>query len=175
MRIIKKLLLFLVALVVLLLVVALFIPKTYTVSHTTKINRPQKEVFEYAKMLKNQKDWSYWMLLDPNSKVTYNGEDGTVGAKQSWDGNDDVGAGTQTITKISEDRVDIDLEFIRPFAGKAKAAHFVTAVDANSCNFTEEYYGEEPYPMNLMSVIGKKVIGDAFAENGKNLKKVLEK
>ena len=61
MKIIKRIFLFLGILVLILLVVALFIPCEYTVSHTVTINKPQKEVYEYAKMLQNQKEWSVWV------------------------------------------------------------------------------------------------------------------
>ena len=91
-----------------LLVVALFIPCEYTVSHTVTINKPHKEVYEYAKMLQNQKEWSVWVQADPNIKLTYSGEDGTVGASQTWEGNDDVGSGSQTITKLDGERIEVD-------------------------------------------------------------------
>lgn len=175
MRIIKKILIFILALVGLLLVVALFIPNEYTVSHTITINKPQKEVYDYVKTLKNQEQWSSWVLADPNIKLTYTGTDGTVGATQAWEGNDEVGAGSQTITKLDGERIDIVLHFIKPFEGNSKAASIIKAVDANSCTHTEEFYGTEPYPKNLMSILFKKFIGEAFEKNGKNLKKALEK
>ncbi|CCG53974.1 Protein of unknown function precursor [Flavobacterium indicum GPTSA100-9 = DSM 17447] len=175
MKIIKRIFLFLGILVLILLVVALFIPCEYTVSHTVTINKPQKEVYEYAKMLQNQKEWSVWVQADPNIRLTYSGEDGTVGASQTWEGNDDVGAGSQTITKLDGERIEVDLHFIKPFEGNQKAATIIKAINANSCTHTEEFYGHDPYPLNLMSIIGKKMIKDAFGKNGENLKKILEK
>lgn len=175
MRIIKKLLIFILTLIGLLLVVALFIPNDYTVTHTITINKSQKEVYDYVKNLKNQEEWSSWVLADPNIKLTYSGVDGTVGAKQTWKGNEDVGEGSQTITKLDGERIDIDLHFVKPFEGDSKAASIIKAVDANSCTHTEEFYGTESYPKNLMSILAKKFIGDAFEKNGENLKKALEK
>lgn len=175
MKIIKKIFFFLIGLVALLLIIALFIPNDYTVTHTIKINKPQKEVYDYVKTLKNQEQWSSWVLTDPNIKLTYTGTDGTVGATQTWKGNEDVGEGTQTITKLDGERIDIDLHFVKPFEGDSKAASIIKAVDANSCTHTEEFYGTEAYPKNLMSLLAKKFIGDAFEKNGENLKKALEK
>lgn len=175
MKIIKKIFFFLGALIILLLVVALFIPNDYTVTHTVTIKKPQKEVYDYVKNLKNQEVWSSWVLADPNIKLTYTGTDGTVGATQAWDGNDEVGAGSQTITKLDGERIDIDLHFIKPFEGDSKGASIIKAIDANSCTHTEEFYGNEPYPKNLMSILFKKFIGDSFEKNGENLKKALEK
>lgn len=175
MRILKKILFFILALVGLFLLAGLFIDKEYTVSHSVTIKKPQQEVFNYVKLFKNQENYSVWVMADPNIKLKYEGEDGTVGAKVSWDGNDDVGAGSQTITKITNDRIDVDLHFIRPMEGNQKGATIVTAIDANSCTVTEEFYGNDPYPMNALSFIGKYFIKDAFTKNGENVKKILEK
>lgn len=175
MRILKKILFFILAFVGLFLLAGLLIDKEYTVSHSVTIKKPQQEVFNYMKLFKNQENYSVWVMADPNIKLKYEGEGGTVGAKVSWDGNDDVGAGSQTITKITNDRVDVDLHFIRPMEGNQKGATIVTAIDANSCTVTEEFYGNDPYPMNTLSFIGKYFIKDAFTKNGENVKKILEK
>lgn len=175
MRILKKILIFILALVGLFLLAGLFMDKEYTVSHSITINKPQQEVFNYVKLFKNQENYSVWVMADPNIKLKYEGEDGTVGAKVSWDGNDDVGAGSQTITKITNDRIDVDLHFIRPMEGNQKGATIVTAIDANSCTVTEEFYGNDPYPMNALSFVGKYFIKDAFTKNAENVKKILEK
>lgn len=175
MKIFKKILIFILGLVSLFLLAGLFIDKEYTVSHSLTINKPQQEVFNYMKLFKNQENYSVWVMADPNIKLKYEGVDGTVGAKVSWDGNDDVGAGSQTITKISNERIDVDLHFIRPMEGDQKGATTVTAIDTNSCTITEEFYGNDPYPMNTLSFVGKYFIKDAFTKNAENVKKILEK
>lgn len=175
MGILKKILLFILALIGLFLLLGLVIDKEYTVSHSITINKPQQEVFNYMKLFKNQENYSVWVMADPNIKLKYEGEDGTVGAKVSWDGNDDVGAGSQTITKTTNERIDVNLHFIRPMEGNQKGATIVKAIDANSCSVTEEFYGNDPYPLNALSFIGKYFIKDAFTKNGENVKKILEK
>ncbi len=175
MKILKKILFGLIIFIALLLIIALFIPKTYTVSHTVTVNRPQAEVYKYLVDFNNQKEWSSWNEADPKAKLTYEGTPGTVGHKTTWDGNDDLGEGSQTITKITEDRMDVDLHFIRPMEDFQKAATIVKEIDSKSCEVTEEFYGSASYPMNIMSIIGKKVIGDAFIKNGENIKRILEK
>lgn len=143
MKILKKIFIFLIGLIALLLIIALFIPNEYKVTHTVTINKPQKEVYDYVKILKNQEQWSTFIEADPNVKITYSGTDGTVGATQSWNGNDDVGEGSQTITNMNGERIDIKLHFIRPFEGDNMAASIIKAVDANSCTHTEEFNGSE--------------------------------
>ncbi len=175
MKIIKKIILGIIALIALLLVVALFIPNDYTVSVSTLINKPKSVVFDYVKLIKNQEKYSIWVMQDPNIVMNYQGKDGTVGFKASWTSKDDnVGEGSQQITAVTEDRIDVDLHFERPMKGDSKAATIVETVSENQTKVTAEFYGHAAYPMNLMSIIGKKIITDAQTQNLANLKKILE-
>jgi len=177
MKIIKKILLGLVAFIALLLIVALFIPKTYTLSVSTTINQPQQVVFDYVKLIKNQEYYSIWVMEDPNSKIDYRGTDGTVGFVSAWNSeNKNVGEGEQEITRIDEgNRIDVDLRFKRPFEGNQKAATLLKALSDKQTMITTEFYGNDPYPFNLLSFIGKSIITDAQTQNLKNLKTILEK
>ncbi|MES2240432.1 MAG: SRPBCC family protein [Bacteroidota bacterium] len=175
MKIIKGLVFGILALIALLLIVALFVPKDYTVSVSETINQPKQVVFDYVKLIKNQENYSVWVMEDPNIAMTYTGEDGTLGFKAAWNSKDDnVGEGSQQITKITDDRVDVDLHFVRPMEGESKAATFVEAVSANKTKVTNEFYGHSDYPMNLMSLIGIKFIKESQTKNLANLKKIME-
>lgn len=176
MKILKIIGLGIVGLIVLLLLVAFFIPNDYTVSVSTTINKPRKVVFDYVKMVKNQEDYSIWVMQDPNVNMDYQGVDGTVGFKASWDSKDDnVGAGSQLITAISEERIDVDLHFERPMKGEAKASTLLESISENETKITAEFYGNSSYPMNLMNFMGEKYITEAETQNLANLKKILEK
>jgi hypothetical protein len=176
MKILKFIGLGIVSLIALLLIIALFIPNDYTVSVSTTINKPKQVVFDYAKLVKNQEYYSIWVMLDPNVKMDYQGMDGTVGFKASWDSKDDnVGAGSQQITAISEDRIDVDLHFERPMKGEAKASTLLESISENQTKITAEFYGHSSYPMNLMNFMGAKYITEAETQNLANLKKILEK
>lgn len=176
MRILRIIILGLAGLIVLLLFVALFIPNDYTVSVSTTINKPRKVVFDYVKLVKNQEDYSVWVMQDPNVKMNYQGVDGTVGFKASWDSKDDnVGAGSQLITAVSEERIDVDLHFERPMEGEAKASTRLESISENQTKITAIFYGTSSYPMNLMNFMGKKFITDAENQNLANLKEILEK
>lgn len=177
MKIIKFILIGILSLVVLALVAAIFIPKTYTVSVSETINKPQKEVYDYIKLIRNQEKYSIWVMQDPNSILTYTGTDGTVGFKAGWNSKDDnVGEGEQQITKLDGERVDVDLRFKRPFEGEQKAATIAKEISPTQTRVTSEFYGNAPYPFNLFSVcVGKGIIEDAQTKNLKNLKAILEK
>lgn len=176
MKILKYIGLGIAGIIMLLLLVALFIPNDYTVSVSTTINKPRKEVFDYVKLVKNQEYYSVWVMQDPNVNMKYEGVDGTAGFKASWNSKDDnVGAGSQQITAISEERIDVDLHFVRPMEGEAKASTILESVSEKQTKITAEFYGHSSYPMNLMNFMGEKYITEAENKNLANLKKILEK
>lgn len=177
MQILKKILIGLAALVALFLIVAALTPRKYTVSVTETINKPKQEVYDYVKILKNQESYSVWVLEDPNSKLTYTGTDGTVGAGQAWDSqNENVGAGNMIISAMTDERIDIDLTFIRPFESKAKSSNIIKSVNENQTTLTTEFYADEPFPMNFMGYwMGRGYIEDAEKKNLANIKRILEK
>ncbi|MEO0310662.1 MAG: hypothetical protein RIQ89_319 [Bacteroidota bacterium] len=177
MKVLKKILLAIVILLAIPFIVALFIPNKYTVSVSETINKPKSVVYDYIRILANQEQYSEWVKADPNLHPTISGTDGSIGAKQSWNSKDDnVGQGEQIITAMTPDRIDVDLIFIKPFEGKAKAANIFTSVNDSVTSITSEFYADERYPFNLMSYcFGRPMIKETQQKNLKNIKTILEK
>ncbi|MES2430577.1 MAG: SRPBCC family protein [Bacteroidota bacterium] len=168
-----------ISLILLVLIIAAFARKKYSVVRATIIKRPKEEVFNYIKLLKNQENFSKWVLMDPGMEKEYIGTDGTVGFISAWDSdNKNVGKGDQTITQVIEgERVDYELHFIKPFEGRANA--FITT-EATSEGFTKVRWGFDSkmkYPMNIMLLFMnmEKMIGDDFSSGLNSLKIILEK
>ena len=177
MKIIKNIAIGIISISALLLIIALFLPNEYIITQRIIINRPQADVFNYVKIIDNQKKYSIWVMEDPNSKMTTTGTDGTVGFISTWNSeNKNVGKGEQEITKIIEGaRSEVDLRFERPFKSESKASTTCKAIDANKTEVINEFYGHSSYPMNLMTVFMKSMLGDAMQKNLTNLKGQLEK
>ena len=152
MKILKGLLLLIVGIVILALVVALFVKKDYAVEREVTINKPVAVVFDYIKHIKNQDQYSVWNRLDPASKKTYSGTDGTVGFIYGWEStNKNVGKGEQEITKITEgDRVDMKLRFKEPFEAEDEAYMTTQAIGENETKVKWGFKGRMAYPMNIM-------------------------
>lgn len=68
MNIIIIILVSLLAFVAILLFVALFVKKDYSVTRETEISKPKQIVFNYIKFLRNQDNFSKWASMDPNIK-----------------------------------------------------------------------------------------------------------
>lgn len=162
--------------IVLPFIIALFVPRSYTVSVSEIINQPQEVVFNYVRMLENQKDYSVWVLADPDLNPEIIGTDGMVGAIQRWNSMlSNVGEGEQEIIALSPYRMDVELRFKRPFEDVATAANIFEGVSANQTRLTSEFYSTDSYPMNFVSwFFGRKMIQKAQIENLQNIKKILE-
>ena len=165
--------------IALILVIALFFKKAYTVTRQAEINRPLKEVFDYIRYLKNQDLYSVWASIDPNMKKGHSGTDGTVGFVSSWESSlRQVGKGTQTIKSIAEgERIGWDLHFIKPFDGLADAYMTTTATEAGKTTVSWGISSRMKYPMNIMLLFMnmEKMIGNDLSDGLTNLKKNLEK
>ena len=122
----KKVLLGIAGLVAVLLVVVAMQPSTYHVERSISVNAPVDVVFPVLNDMKRFKEWSPWQKLDPNMQNTVSGAEVGAGQVMEWSGNDKVGRGKMTIVEsVPNERVTQDLEFIEPFASKAKTALFV--------------------------------------------------
>src|SRR6187402_2900437 len=102
--IILKIVVVLVAIVSAAAVVALFTKNKYTLMRYIVINRPVPAVFEFIKLNKNQKLYSKWLSLDPNTKIELRGaEDGTPGSILAFESKDKkVGKGEWETTQVLE-------------------------------------------------------------------------
>ncbi|ESU29521.1 hypothetical protein FLJC2902T_09280 [Flavobacterium limnosediminis JC2902] len=179
MGILKKVLLFVVAIIAILLIVGLFAKKDYAIEREIVINKPEAEVFEYVKMVKNQDNFSVWNKKDPNSKKEYKGNDGEVGFVYAWDSdNKEVGKGEQEIIKITEgERIDLKLRFKEPFEAEDDAYFVTEAISPTQTKVKWGFSGHMDFPMNLflLTVDMDKEIGGAMDTGLKDLKTIMEK
>jgi effector-binding domain-containing protein len=95
---IKKILIGLIALLVILAVIGLILPRHVLVKRSVTINRPASLVYATVNSFVLFPKWSPWQDLDPNMTQSTDGPRDGVGAKLLWKGNDKVGSGTQVIT-----------------------------------------------------------------------------
>jgi len=178
MHVLPSILAVIASIIVLLLIIALFTKKKYSLERSIVIDRPKQEVFDYLKHLKNQDAYSKWVMTDPNMKKTFKGTDGTVGFVYAWDGNQKAGAGNQEIMKIVEgESLDIEVRFIRPFKGLANTPFTTTFVHNNQTKVTWGMVSEMKYPMNIMLLFinMENMLGKDIGASLINLKTILEK
>ncbi|MGS0748722.1 hypothetical protein [Halpernia sp. GG3] len=90
-----------------IVVLGIFLKKEYQIIREITIDKPKQQVFDYIKFLKNQNEYSYYNIKDPEIIKSYSGIDGEVGFTYIWKSKiNSIGSGTQTISNIAEGRED---------------------------------------------------------------------
>lgn len=169
-RFLKWLGIILLGIIILGLIIAAFVPNEFKYTRSIDINKPQSEVYEYLRFIKNQDNYGVWQLSDPNMIKSYEGEDGTVGFKYAWKSKE-MGDGTQTITSLSAPtNIVTSLDF--GFGEPATATFVVQNLNENKCKVSWGIVGKSPYPFNIMSLFFD--MGTDFEKGLSNLKEVLE-
>ncbi|MEM6930787.1 MAG: SRPBCC family protein, partial [Myxococcota bacterium] len=120
---------------VLLLAVGLFVavvssqPSEMHIERSATFDAVPSDVFPHINDLEKTQVWSPWAERDPNMEVTYSESKAGVGASYRWEGNDEVGSGTQTIVEsVANEKVVTALEFQTPFASNASATMLLMPV-----------------------------------------------
>ena len=171
---IKKIFIGLIALLVVLAVIGLILPRHVVVKRSVSINRPASLVYATVNSFVLFPKWSPWQDLDPNMSQSTEGPRDGVGAKLVWKGNDKVGSGTQLITASSADQsVASDLNF--GDMGTAKSLVTLTA-DGNMTRTTwtvEVDMGANPVG-HYFGLTMDGMLGKDFASGLNKLKTLVE-
>lgn len=175
MNLFQKVLTVALVLVAIPLVIALFVKKDYTVERSVVVDKPGATVFNYIRHLRNQDQYSKWVMTDPAMKKAFRGTDGMPGFVYAWDGNKEAGKGEQEITKITEGkRIDVEIRFERPFKSTARTPMLTEAQGTNATLVTWRMEGRNNYPMNLMNLFLEGMLGKDMEVSLQNLKGILE-
>ena len=179
MKIFKYILVAIGLIIATLLITALFLPKEYTVSREVIIDRSKAEVFDYARMLKHQHDYSVWWKMDPKQVTTYTGKDGTVGFIAAWKSElDSVGSGEEEIVALEDgNRIGFALRFKEPFESNASSEMLFAAPDSSTTKLTWNFNGDMSYPFNVMQLFisMEEMLRQDIEEGLQNMKSILEK
>ena len=149
----KTIIIIIFTVIAVLLLIGLFIKKDYEISRSITINRPQIDVFNYLKYIKNQKNYHTLNLMDPDMRLSYNGKDAMSGFISTWESeNKDLGIGEQVILNIDDSiaSIETELRFHKPYSGKAKSIMKCMAISKNESVVTWTFKSKIAYPMNLI-------------------------
>ncbi|MFN5415491.1 MAG: SRPBCC family protein [Flavobacteriia bacterium] len=167
-----------VGIIALLLLLALFTKKEYTIQREIVIEKPIDEVFNYIKQIKNQDYFSKWVMTDPNMNRVFTGNDGEVGFIYAWDSqNKAAGKGEQEIKNIIQNELlDLEIRFEKPMKGLAKTPFRTTSISANETKVNWGMESKMNYPMNaiMLFVNFENILGKDLEISLNNLKTILE-
>jgi hypothetical protein len=179
MKLLKYVLIGLGGILAIVLIVSLFLPTVYSVSREVTINRSKAEVFDYARKLEHQLDYSVWWKMDPKQVTKFTGEDGTVGFVAAWKSElDSVGSGEEEIVALQEgERIGFALRFKEPFESNASSEMLFAAPDSSKTKLTWSFNGDMTYPFNVMQLFisMEEILGKDIEQGLQNMKTILEK
>lgn len=117
--VLKSIVLFLVAVIVIVVGGAYIISPVARVERAVEVKAPAAKIYSIVKDMRRFNEWSPWYAIDPETEYRFEGPDSGVGQKMIWSSaNPQVGKGSQTIVEAEADRkivTEID------FAGMGKA------------------------------------------------------
>ncbi len=173
---IKKILLGVLAVIALVLIVAAFQPNQFSVQRSLVIAAPATALFEQVNDHRKFAVWNPWAKLDPNVKNTYSGPATGVGSVASWQGNREVGAGSQTIieTKPGE-LVRQRMDWKEPMEGTS-TVDFTFKPEGERTLVTWHMYGPQNYVGKVMCLFMsmEKMVGSQFEAGLAHLKMIAE-
>lgn len=174
MKILLKILGGLAVLVLLLVVVAFFLPRQYRIERSVVINAKPEAVHAQVAVLRAWKGWSAWHERDPNMKLDYSEQATGVGSWSSWISKQE-GSGKMTITAITPTQITYHLEF--PDNGFESTGTMALAAEGTSTRLVWTDAGDLGMnPINRwFGLFLDKLIGTDFEKGLANLKKLLEK
>ena len=175
MRMLKRILTILIALIVVLACVSFVFPRQVKVERSIEIDAPISVVFAQLNGLKSMADWSPWLGSDPDIKLDYSGPETGVGAKLVWSSDHpNVGSGAQEIIEMVEnEKVVSELDF---GARGAAIAAFTFDDVGGKTNVTwslETDMGASPVG-RYMGLLMDRMVGADYEKGLESLKAMIE-
>lgn len=174
MKVLKIILILLVVVIALVLVASLIAPKEMNVKTEQVVAAPMDMVWENINSFEKRDAWSPWYDIDPDMKVTFDGEAGTVGASTSWNGKE-TGSGKQTFTAIDPETHSVDIKVEHDW-GEGMANMKIEDMNDGTVKVHYTYNEKYPIPSNLFGAImgAEDMMTDIFSKALGKLKTVAE-
>jgi effector-binding domain-containing protein len=174
MKTVKKILLWILGVIVVLVLGAYLLPKTYKVERSIYIKANSKVIYELASNFSKWHLWVHWTKeIDSTVIFELAGTNGQPGASWKWDG-EILGNGIMTATEFQPGKlVTYDLAFDQ---GKYQSKGQIILEEGDSCKVTWIDEGDLGYnPMNrYMGLFMGKMMGPGFEKGLLKLKRVAE-
>jgi hypothetical protein len=172
----KKIIVFLLVLAAVLALIIATQPSEFRVKRSAVMAAPSQVIFAQVNDLHKWEAWSPWAKLDPNAKSSYEGPEAGVGAVMSWDGNNDVGAGSMKITDSKQNEaVTYQLDFLKPMKG-TDIAEITLQAEGENTLVTWNMSGTNNFIGKAVGLVFncEKMVGDQFDKGLANIKGIVE-
>ncbi len=170
----KKLLRFLVLLLIILGVIGYFLPTNFSVNKSINISSNSAHIHEFVGDLNKWQEWTVWKGDDPDIDIIIGKKTKGIGASQRW--TDKHGGGSLTFTSWSPDNgIEYDLIFDGgKNSSKSRIKYDTSSKTRTRVNWSLDGDMAIPIVGGYMAVFFKYFIGDMFQESLSELKRLVE-
>jgi len=138
------------------------------VSESIVIDKPLTKIHEIISDFHHWRPWSPWLVSEPETKVDVRPD----GKYYKWDGHR-VGSGEMTILNESENHIDYDLTFLKPWKSTAKV-QFDLKSQGSSTEVTWSMQSSLPWFMFWMTKMMNNMIASDYQRGLSMLKEHVE-
>lgn len=168
MKLIKKILIGLLILVVLLLILAFFLPREMNITATGKVDAPAKYAYNILNDFKHQSKWDPWLKLDTTMIFAFSENSMGEGAYVDYKSNS-YGEGRTTRVK-STGNEQIKLE-AKSDNGDA-TMQYDLKTDGDQTDVSWNFKTEMPFPLNLMNFFFQRSMKNEMENGISNISKL---
>lgn len=145
----------------------------FEVERSITIHRPPAEVYAELADLGRWRAWSPWLCQEPDCPVTVEGQAGSAGHRQRWDGRF-IGSGEMVLAEAQPHAaLDYDLYFFKPWKSHSRAGFRLSPV-AGGTQLSWRMRGSLPVFLFMMRRMMSAWVGSDFARGLGMLKEWLE-
>jgi effector-binding domain-containing protein len=176
MKILRRILLVLLAVIVILIAVAYLLPSKVCIKRKAAIKAPRELVYFHVNYLKSWEKWSPWHKMDTTMKITYSPLTLGKGAFYAWESkNEQLGTGKYIITEAAMyDSICNDMYFMnspKPTKGGFRFKEIPEGTEI--VWWMQSDLGYNPF-MRWMGLFFDKMVGKDFEKGLSNLKTLCE-
>jgi uncharacterized protein YndB with AHSA1/START domain len=174
-KILKWLLIVVLALAALLLVGGFALSSKFTAARSVTIQAPAEKVYALVADPREWKQWSVWNRRDPSMAITYSGPPSGAGAAWAWK-SPSQGDGKMTFTAVDPGR-RVAFELYFPDFGTTSTGELTFAPDGTGTRVTWSMSGDMGRnPLyHWFALFADRMVGGDFEAGLANLKAVAEK
>jgi len=146
---------------------------SYEIQKNIIINKSHSEISHFLCDFSKSKLWNPWLVLDDEAVTDDKNLPNQIGHQQHWKG-PIIGEGLQTLTAINDQRIDIELQFIKPFKTVSPTYYQLNSIDNNSTELIWSMKGTLPFFLFFFKKFMTVMLGRDFERGLDRLKELCE-
>ena len=150
--------------VVLLIAILVFVKKPFSLEQTLTIQTDAETLYQKVLDFKSWKDWSPWLLHEPNCSLVFSDNITQVYGHYTWDGKY-IGSGKLVHTNFKENEsIEQDIFFYKPYKSQGKVGWKFkpNTSQKGATDVTWSMQSNMPLLMSFMIPMIKKMVGNDY-------------